>query len=192
MIASLKGVVSEKLTDKVIIDVSGVGYGIFVINDDYSKLKLGEKTSLCIYEYVREQAHDLFGFLSRETQDIFEKLLEVNGVGPKMALSLLSIGQINNIVDAITSGDIDFLQRASGVGRRVAERVVIELRDKIGILGGQVTTKDLLNAKHGIKDEAIEALISLGYTSSDAAKALTHVDKKLPTEERVKLALKGK
>lgn len=193
MIATLDGTVSEKLTDEIVIDVQGVGYGIYVTAEDYSRLVTGETAKLYVYEYVREQAHDLFGFLKRDTQGLFEQLLEVNGVGPKMALNMLSIGSAQEVRQAIASGDVKFMQQAGGVGKRVAERVVVELKDKVGLVGVDLESTGLLQGEDNLlKDEAVQALVALGYTSADAAAALQKVDPKLPTEDRIKQALSGK
>src|SRR5665213_425584 len=113
MIATLNGVVSEKLLGSVVIDVQGVGYGIYVTAEDYGRLIAGVEAKVFVYEHVREQAHDLFGFLSRDTQNLFEQLLEVNGIGPKMALNVLSIGSTTEVRAAIAGGDVKFIQRAS-------------------------------------------------------------------------------
>jgi Holliday junction DNA helicase RuvA len=191
MIATLNGVVSEKLADQVVIDVNGVGYGIYVTAEDHGKLVNGEPAKVYVYEHVREQAHDLFGFLSRETQDLFELLLDVNGVGPKMALNVLSIGSSADVRTAIAGGDVRFIQQASGVGKKVAERVVVELKDKVGLIGVDLESTGLLQSETGNKDEAVEALMALGYSAQDAMKALHGVDPELATDERVKLALKG-
>lgn len=192
MIATLAGVVSEKLAELVVLDVQGVGYGVFVTAEDHGKLKTGETAKLFVYEHIREQQHDLFGFLDRDTKSLFEQLLNVNGVGPKMALSMLSIGTGTEVRQAIASGDVKFLQQASGVGRRVAERVVVELKDKVGLIGIDLESTGMLQAESSVlKDEAAQALVSLGYAPADAAKALQKVDPKLPTEERVKQALKS-
>jgi Holliday junction DNA helicase RuvA len=185
MIASLSGVVDEKLDDQVVVDVKGVGYGVFVANEDYGRLAADQPAKLYIYEHVREQAHDLYGFINRETLNMFEMLLSVNGIGPKMALNMLSIGTTANLQQAISDGDVPFLQRASGVGKRVAERVVVDLKEKVG-LGSSLNVNSLRN-----KDEAVEALEALGYTTSDAHQALKGIDPSLPTEERVKAALKA-
>jgi Holliday junction DNA helicase RuvA len=191
MIASLEGRVTEKLNDYIIVDVRGVGYGVFVSLEDYSKIEVNQDSKFLIYEYVREQAHDLFGFLERNTQNLFEKLLDVNGVGPKMALNMLSIGPVEKIKEAISSGDIKYLQQANGVGRRVAERVVVELREKVGLGVSDFTTEDLINMDNSSsKDEAVQALIALGYASNDALNSLKAIDKSLSTEERIKQALK--
>jgi Holliday junction DNA helicase RuvA len=185
-------VVAEKLADKVIIDVQGVGYGVFVTADDHGRLVPGETAKVYIYEHLREQAHDLFGFLSRQTQDLFELLLDVNGVGPKMALNVLSVGNDTAVRTAIAGGDVKFIQQASGVGKKVAERVVVELKDKVGLAGVDLEAAGLLQSEAGIfTDEAIEALVALGYSAQDASKALQGVSADLPTDQRVKNALKA-
>ena len=192
MIATLNGVVSEKLADVVVLDVQGVGYGLLVPAEDHGRLTVGEPAKLYVYEYVREQAHDLFGFLTRDTKSLFEQLLDVNGVGPKMALNMLSIGSAQAVRQAIASGDIKFIQQANGVGKRVAERVVVELKDKVGLVGVDLASTGLLQGEDSLlKDEAIQALVALGYTAADASQALASVDPKLSTAERIKLALKG-
>lgn len=192
MIATLNGVVSEKLTTGVVIDVQGVGYGVLVTTEDEGRLVTGEKAKLYVYEYVREQAHDLFGFISKDTQALFELLLDVNGVGPKMALNVLSIGGADHVRQAIASGDVKYIQQASGVGKRVAERIVVELKDKVGLIGVDLESTGLLKAEESLlKDEAVEALVALGYSPQDAAAALQPVDPELPTPERIKTALKG-
>lgn len=190
MIATLSGQVSEKLADSVVLDVQGVGYGVYITAEDYGRLTSGETAKLYIYEYVREQAHDLFGFLARDTQDLFEQLLDVNGVGPKMALNMLSIGSATAVRTAIASGDVKFIQRASGVGKRLAERVVVELKDKVGLSGVDIEASGLLQSEDTLlKDEAVQALVALGYSPADASRALQQVDAELPVQERVKQAL---
>lgn len=192
MIATLYGVVSEKLADVVVLDVQGVGYGLYVSAENHSRLVSGEPAKLFVYEHIREQQHDLFGFLSRDDMNFFEQLLGVNGIGPKMALNMLSIGSAQEVRQAIAGGDVKFIQRANGVGKRVAERVVVELKDKVGLVGVDLESTGLLQAEDALmKDEAVEALVVLGYSPQDAAKALQHVDAKLPTEDRVKRALRG-
>ena len=192
MIATLSGVVAEKLLDVVVLDVQGVGYGLFVTSEDYGALNQGQNAKVYVYEHIREVVHDLFGFVKLDTKKLFEQLLGVNGVGPKMALSVLSIGSTNQVRQAIAGGDVKFIQRASGVGKRVAERVVVELKDKVGLEGVELGAAGLLTSENLlIQDEAVEALVSLGYSPQDASKALKQVAKDLPVEDRVKLALKG-
>jgi Holliday junction DNA helicase RuvA len=192
MIATLTGVVAEKTVDQVVLDVSGVGYGLFVITEDYARLGAGDLAKLYIHEHIRESAHDLFGFLSADTKQLFEQLLDVNGVGPKMALSVLNTGTVYDVRVSIAGGDLKAIQKASGVGKRVAERIVVELKDKVGLEGVDLSTTGLLQSEAAIaKDEAAQALVALGYTPQDAAKALHDIDPTLPVEERIKLALKG-
>lgn len=192
MIATLNGVVNEKLADVVVLEVHGVGYGLFVTAEDHGRLTTGERAKLYVYEHIREQQHDLFGFLERDTKSLFEQLLGVNGVGPKMALNVLSVGTATEVRGAMASGDVKFIQQASGVGRRVAERLVVELKDKVGLAGVDLESTGLLQGDSTLmKDEAVEGLVALGYTPADAAKALQKVDPNLPTEDRIKQALKG-
>jgi Holliday junction DNA helicase RuvA len=192
MIAILSGVVSEKLADIVVLDVQGVGYGVLVPAEDYGHLSEGKPAKLYIYEHIREQAHDLFGFLSRDTKALFEQLLDVNGVGPKMALNMLSIGSAKEVRQAIAGGDVKSIQRANGVGKRVAERIVVELKDKVGLAGVDLESTGLLQGEqNALKDEAVEALVALGYTVADAGQSLAGVDPKLSTEDRIKQALKS-
>jgi Holliday junction DNA helicase RuvA len=192
MIATLNGVVSEKLADVVVLDVHGVGYGVYVTAEDHGRLVSGEPAKVYVYEHVREQAHDLFGFLNRDTQGLFEQLLGVNGVGPKMALNMLSIGSATEVRQAIAAGNVRFIQQASGVGKRVAERVVVDLKDKVGLASVDLESTGVLQSETAASnDEAVEALVSLGYTLADAATALQKIDPALPAEDRIKQALKG-
>jgi Holliday junction DNA helicase RuvA len=192
MIATLTGKISEKPGDKVIIDVNGIGYGLFVTVEDWGKLEYSQDVKLYIYEHIREQAYDLFGFCERDTQDLFQQLLDVNGVGPKMALNLLSIGAAADVRRAIAEADVKFIQQANGVGKRVAERVVIELKDKVGLIASDLDASGIFKSSNpAIKDDAAEALMVLGFSAADASEALSAVDADLPTEDRIKLALRG-
>ena len=192
MITTLKGMVAEKIGDTVIVDVSGVGYGILVTTEDFGLLTTGNSVKVYVHEHIRENAHDLFGFINLDTLQLFEQLLDVNGVGPKMALNVLSIGSANVVRRAIAGGDLRYIQQASGVVKRVAERIVVDLKDKVGLIGVDLTTTGMLQGEAMVlKDEAAEALVALGYTTADAAKALQNVDVSLPTEERIKKALRS-
>lgn len=188
MISTLSGKVSEKLADIVVIDVDGVGYGIFATVEDQGKLKLGEENKVYVYEHIRENSHDLFGFTTQDTKFLFEQLINVNGVGPKMGLNILSSGTAAEVRAAIANGDVKFIQAANGVGKKVAERVVVDLKDKVGLTSsadGIFTSGATSSA-----DEAVQALVALGYTAPDAVGILQHIDPKLPTDQRVKEALK--
>ena len=188
----LLGVVQEKTADTVILNVQGVGYGLYVTAEDHGRLSSRETAQVYIYEHIREQSHELFGFLTRDTKSLFEQLLGVNGVGPKMALNILSVGTSSEVRVAIAGGDVKTIQRANGVGKKVAERVVVELKDKVGLVGVDLAATGMLQGEGLLlQDEAVEALVSLGYSAPDAAKALQPIDPTLPTAERITQALKG-
>lgn len=193
MIVTLTGKVAEKIGESVVVDVQGVGYGVLVTAEDFGLLSTGNIAKVYVYEHVRETSYDLFGFVNLDTKQFFEQLLGVNGVGPKMALSVLSIGSANEVRRAIASGDTKYIQQASGVGKRVAERIVVDLKDKVGLVGIDLSTTGLLQSDTLLQqDEAVEALVSLGYSAQDAAAALAKVPADLSTEERIKRALSGK
>lgn len=182
---------AEKLTNgSIILDVHGVGYGLLVPAADFNHMPQGDMQKVLIYEHIRENGHDLYGFTDIHSKQLFEQLLDVSGVGPKMALCILSVGSTAQVKGAIANGDVKLLQAASGVGKRVAERVVVDLKDKVGLPNGPADQL-LQRASIHIKDDAIQALQALGYTTEDAVVALSSVDKDLPTEERVRQVLKG-
>lgn len=192
MITTLRGIITEKLPDVVVLEAAGVGYGLYVTTEDFGRLEQGQVAKVYIYEHIREQSHDLFGFVTLDLKQLFELLLGVNGVGPKMALNVLSIGTANDVRVAIATGDVKYIQQATGVGKKVAERIVVELKDKVGLEGVDLATTGLLQGEGMlVKDEAAEALVSLGYTPQDAVAALQKIDSSLPAEDRIRLALKG-
>lgn len=191
MITTLSGKVAEKLSEVVVLDIGGVGYGLYLTAEDYGHIKIGDDVKVYVYEHIRENSHDLFGFISQDTKALFEQLLGVNGVGPKMALNMLSIGTTKELKNAIAAGEVKFIQAANGVGKRVAERVVVDLKDKVGLIS--TTSESLfMSSETAQKDEAVQALVGLGYSVSDAVNALSEVDDKLSTEDRIKQALKDK
>jgi Holliday junction DNA helicase RuvA len=190
MIATLEGKISQKIGDLIVIECGGVGYGLFVTFEDFGGLNSGDNIKLFIYEHIRENAHDLFGFRNLETKYLFEQLLSVNGVGPKMALAILSVASSSHVRQAIAAGDIKFISQATGVGKRVAERVVVDLKDKVGLASDKNAT-DFLTTSADPSDEALQGLVALGYSVQDAAEALKNVDEKLPAAERIKAALKA-
>ena len=191
MIATLNGQISEKFEDIVVLEVSGVGYGLLVTLEDYGRLAVGQPTKLYVHEHIREDAHDLFGFLQRDTQLLFRQLLGVKNVGPKVALAVLGIGSSSIVRGAIAAGDVKLLQTAKGVGKRAAEQMVVELRDKVGLAAGADAENIVNRGGVNLADEAVQALLALGYSENDAQTALKPIDPDLPTEERIRLALKG-
>ena len=190
MIAHIIGKIAEKFGGAVIVDVSGVGYEINVAAGDYDAVLLEQKVKFYTYHHIREQSQELFGFSSLAGKKLFEMLITVQGVGPKAALAILSLDTAENVRNAIANADSAYLARASGVGKKTAERVVVDLSDKVGmpiIYKKQNPVQTELNTS----DEALEALIALGYNLADATRALEGVDTALPTSQRVREALKG-
>ncbi len=190
MIATLRGIVTKD-TRGIVLECAGVGYGVLVTATDAEKLHPAKESKLYIYEHIKEDAHDLFGFISQETKRLFEQLLSVKNVGPKVALAVLDIGSGDMVRAAIANGDVKYLQTAKGVGKRAAEQIVVELRDKVGAPVGEAA--EGLVGRSGVnqKDEAWQALVALGFTEADAQIALEKIDANLPTEERIRKALKG-
>lgn len=193
MIATLNGVVTEKIGSLAVIETAGVGYGVLVTTSDLGRIHSGQRAKLYIYENIKEDAHDLFGFIAVDDKRLFEQLLSVKNVGPKVAMAVLDIGSANAVRVAIAGGDVKQLQTAKGVGKRAAEQIVVELKDKVGLAGVDLSTTGILQGEGLLlQDEAVEALVSLGYSPQDAAVALNPIDPLLPTEDRIKMALTGK
>ncbi|MFZ2125339.1 MAG: Holliday junction branch migration protein RuvA [Candidatus Saccharimonadales bacterium] len=192
MIAHVFGIVVEKFGSSLIIDVHGVGYEVQVAVGDYEAALLDSTTKFYTYHHIREQSQDLYGFSSLIAKRLFELFITVQGVGPKAALAILSLGDGETVRNAIALGDVTFVTQASGIGKKTAERVIIDLSDKVGYAtktsGGRMNMPE----KEVINDEALEALMALGYNLNDAAKALEGVGLDLSTAERVTHALKGK
>lgn len=187
----LDGEIASKDIDYVIVDIAGVGYGVRVSVSDYDNLKIGERNKLYIYEHIREDAHDLFGFINIGTLNLFNQLLSVKNVGPKVALAILSIGSESTIREAIAGGDVKRLQTAKGVGKRAAEQIIVELRDKLGLVSSMEAEGVVTRGSLDVNDEAVQALVALGYSEYDAQSALKKSDPELSTQERIKQALKG-
>lgn len=189
MIAHVSGVVAEKFVGSVIVDVHGVGYEVQIPAVDFDACVLGEQVKFYTYHHIREQSQELFGFGSLAAKKLFELLITVQGVGPKAGLSILSIGDSEQVRNAIANSDAAYVSKANGVGKRIAERVIVDLSDKVG-LALQVT-RTTADAQPNVQDEALEALIALGYTLADATQALQNVPADMPTAARVTQALKA-
>lgn len=190
MIAHVDGVVAEKFNSSLIIDVHGVGYEVAVAAGDYDRALLNESLKLYTYHHIREQSQELFGFSSLAAKKLFELLITVQGVGPKAALAILSVGESEDVRNAIASSDVTYITKASGVGKRTAERVVVDLSDKVGLaLRTNVTQRGESSQLHHT-DEALEALMALGYNLADATRALEGIPTDISTSERVTQALR--
>ena len=192
MIAHVSGIVSEKFNNSIIVDVHGVGYEVQAALGDYEKALLDEPIKLYTYHHIREQSQDLFGFSTLAAKKLFELLISVQGVGPKAALAILSLGDSEMVRNAIANEDASYVVKASGVGKKTAERVIVDLADKVGMPLRYDNDSQGVSAPVSHTDEALEALMALGYNLVDASKALEGVSTDLSTAERVTEALKQK
>ena len=190
MIAHVFGKVAEKFNGSLVVDVHGVGYEVSVATNDFDAVILDQEVKFYTYHHVREQSEELFGFSSLAAKKLFEMLITVQGVGPKAALAILSLGDAEQVRNAIANADSGFVQKATGVGKKTAERVVVDLSDKVGLPTHYGRTEAPVQTELNTSDEALEALMALGYTLADATKALENVDVNLPTAQRVAEALK--
>ena len=189
MISHLEGKIIHTGERFVVLQANGVGYKVFTTSETLQTLKnkLNESAGLWTYLAVRENALDLYGFAGKEELDFFELLIShVSGIGPKTALGILNVTTIKNLRQAIGTGETAHLTKISGIGKKVAEKIVLELRDKIGFLDSEKDTGDMRD-----ESDAIEGLKALGYAEREAREAL----KKLPKEisrpsDRIKQALK--
>lgn len=191
MIAHVSGIVAEKFNSSIIVDVHGVGYEVAVAVGDYEQALLNEPVKFYTYHHIREQSQELFGFTSLAAKKLFELLITVQGVGPKAALAILSLGDSELVRNAIANGDAAFITKAAGVGKRIAERVVVDLTDKVGLAIRTDVTTTGMSQQLAHTDEALEALMALGYSLNDATRALEGVPMDLSTADRVTQALKG-
>lgn len=183
MIALVRGEIAARGNDHVIVDVRGVGYKVFV-----PRQPAAESVTLHTHQVVREDAQQLYGFETREELALFELLITVPNVGPRAALSLLSVSRAPELAAAIASGDTAALARAPGVGRKTAERLIVDLKGKIGRAAGDMGARPAAT-----DDEAASALQALGYTAAEAMAALRRVAPAgaASTEERVGAALRA-
>lgn len=188
----IKGNVTMKFEGGVIIETGGIGYEIFV--PDNSPVYLSEsRDTVLVYTamIVREDDVSIYGFHDKEALDLFRKLMTVNGVGAKAAMAILSSMPVSEIKKAIVFDDAATLTRANGIGKKIAQRITLELKDKMGAIGGLAEAAEKVIYDSG-KTEAINGLISLGYSRSEAVSALAGItEDDLPTEEYIKRALKG-
>ena len=184
MIATLKGIIIGKELDHIVLETGGVGYEIFLAAEDIGKAKTGETTRYFIYEHLREDIHALYGFGTQEHKRVFLHLLSVTGIGPKVALAVLSAASIDRLKQAVATGDPDLLKGVAGVGKKTAARIIVELRGKLGEAGAGASLAQ-------VNDSAYQALTGLGYSSVQAAQAVAMLPPEVTDEqERIKLALR--
>lgn len=187
MISRLKGILETKAEKYVIMDIGGVGFKVFVSAATLENLPAaGQSAALHTHLNVREEALDLYGFLTQEELKFFELLLTISGVGPKVALGVLSIASVKTLVSAVAKGEVEFLTKVSGIGTKIAQKIILELKDKIVKLGFEAGEAATLEDY-----EVIDALIGLGYTPNQARRAVRDLPKNTKgVEKRIKEALK--
>lgn len=192
----IKGKLAAKGENYIVVDASGVGYRIYTsLGDIESSGSVGSDITVYTYLNVREDAMELYGFISEEERKMFLLLISVSGVGPKAGLALLSVATPQKLATAIVTGDERLITKASGVGPKAAKRIILELRDKIDNLAlgidndGPITVIEVDDVIADSRAEALSALVVLGYSTQDAKNVLLKLDASLPTEELIKKAL---
>jgi Holliday junction DNA helicase RuvA len=197
LIAYLEGKLIEKNPTHLILEVNGVGYSVNIPVSTYSNLgEIGQMIKILTCQQVREDELRLYGFSTKPEKELFELLVSVNGVGPRVALSILSCIPVGEFQRSILQEDLDVLTTISGVGKKTAQRLIVELKEKLGKvdLGEKMEVKEKEAVYVPAQEEAVMALVSLGYTKVDAKKALEKVvvdtEEVLPVEELIKRALK--
>lgn len=201
MIAYVKGTIEDITEENVVVDVGGIGYNVKISSGTAALLPgLSQEVKLYTYTCVREDAFWLYGFLSRDELEIFKRLITVNGIGPKGGLAILSVMTVDDLRFAILSGDAGAIAKAPGIGKKTAERVILDLKDKIFLEDTMIhreIQENLPEAGKGAgnraQNEAVEALTALGYAAGDALRAVKGVaaDEKMDVETILKLALKN-
>jgi holliday junction DNA helicase RuvA len=185
MIGTISGTLRYKDLHTLVVDTSGVGYKVSVTTDTTLDLVPGEPVFLWTHLAVRENALDLYGFLEKESLELFELLITISGIGPKTALGILNVATPGMLRQAVSTEDTSYLTKVSGIGKKNAEKIVLELRDKLVATPGEAGVN---MSSHG---DVIEALVSLGYSEREAREALKKIPKEIDeTSEKVKAALK--
>src|SRR5438270_709729 len=197
MITFLHGTLAAALPTQAVVDVRGVGYEVFIPLSSYDKLPVpGQSVRILTHLHVREDAHVLYGFMSAAERDLFRLLVNhVSGIGPKLALAVLSGMSVSNFKSAVVNSDVTALAKISGLGKKTAERIVLELKDKLGVAAAweAASATHAPSPEEEEANEAVLALIALGYKQIDAHKNVREMQQKgeaKPAEELVKLALK--
>lgn len=195
MIYNVKGSLTYTDVNFAVVECGGVGFKCYVSMTTLKSLtSVGTQVNLFTYLSVKEDAMDLFGFYTRDELDAFKLLITVNGIGPKAAMAILSVLSPDKLSIAISSGDSKAIQSAQGVGKKTAERVILELKDKMAGIGGESTAQAVSNisgiSSSGNASEAVEVLVSLGFNQSDAAQVVGAMDKSLTVDEMIRKGLK--
>lgn len=191
MFAYIRGKITFQFENRIIIETGGIGYEVFVSESELTKLNCSNDEILLFTKMIiKEDDVNIYGFLNRESLDIFLKLISVNGVGAKAAISILSALPIEELIKAILFEETEKLTKAQGIGKKIAQRIILELKDKVGIKG--ISEYVISKNESNEKEEAIIGLMSLGYTKFEASQAIILViGEKLTTEEYIKQGLKN-
>lgn len=197
MFSYIKGILAEKGTDHAVVECGGIGFKIYTSNNSLADTKCIQGTEVLFYTYmyIKEGIMDLYGFSTKEELELFELLISVSGVGAKGAASILSAGKPSAIALGIVTGDTDLIKKASGIGNKTAQRIILELKDKIKnediISNGSETFEKIIPAASNEREEAANALIALGYTGAEAKSAVSKVSTDVgDVENIIKEALK--
>ncbi|HAS60580.1 MAG TPA: Holliday junction branch migration protein RuvA, partial [Algoriphagus sp.] len=184
MIDYLRGKLVFKDPTYVIIDVGGIGYHVKISLQTYSKIKDEEQIRLLTFLHIKEDAHTLYGFKEEDEKRLFLLLISINGVGPNTGLMILSSLSSEEIEQAILAGDVATIQHVKGIGAKTAQRIILELKDKVSKSGSDVSTSSLgfLKSSNKLREEALQALITLGFPKAAAEKNITQVLKKTTGE----------
>ncbi|MFA6272098.1 MAG: Holliday junction branch migration protein RuvA [Patescibacteria group bacterium] len=190
MITYLKGTIKYKNKGYIVLDVHDVGYQVFVLPQLLEKAKVDAETELYTYQNVTENKVELYGFRNISELEFFEQLIQISGIGPKSALGVMNQASIEDIKRAIIHGDSSMLTRVSGIGKKTAERIILELKNKIDI--SDKDNKEFLQESGFQEDaDAMDGLVSLGYSLREAREAIKHIPREAKTvEEKVKASLK--
>jgi Holliday junction DNA helicase RuvA len=184
MIAYIKGILDHKEPGRAVIDVNGVGYEIFIPLSTYQKLPaIGSSVKLHTHYHVREDAVNLYGFISPDEKETFELLLSISGIGAKVALSILSSASVDDFRRAIAQGDMKSLTKIPGIGKKSAERMLLELKDKIGRIS--IDEEAVMLVESGAVSDAVSALINLGISSAVAEYAVYKAERNLGKDARI-------
>lgn len=194
MIARINGALVHKSPTSIIVDAHGVGYRLFVpLTTFYELPDLGNAVTLHVHTHVKQDGISLFGFYSAPERDVFQLMITVSGVGPKLALNILSGVSAEELIDAVSSGNLRRLVGIPGIGKKTAERIILELKEKIVKLagdGGDGRSTDNLTPAELLKDDALSALVNLGYKSHVAKEALEKVLRMAPAKLTLDMLLK--
>jgi Holliday junction DNA helicase RuvA len=193
MIDYLKGTITALTPSAVVVDINGIGYFVKISLPTFSGLKENTEGKLFIHEIIREDTYDLYGFLNVAEREVFRQLISVSGIGANTARLILSSLSVSELQNAIATGAVDVIKQIKGIGLKTAQRLIVDLKDKIGLSDGN-ESNFLTSSNNRIKEESLSALIALGFTKKQVEKMIDKVLKDSPemgVEEVIKIVLKG-